>query len=427
MSRYYSAPIRNEGTLHSLEDERDACGVGFVTHIKGQRSYRILRTALDSVCRMTHRGAVDADQKTGDGAGVLTQIPYGILLPVAEEMGARLDDEKDLGVGVFFLPREGAEQIKAKILCEGILRNRGCMVIGWRPVPVNPRQLGEKARETMPAIFQLLVKRPEFLDADAFERVLYLSRREVELKSRSEGVSDVYCPSLSHRTISYKALLVATALEKFYLDLQNDSYETAIALYHQRYSTNTFPTWPLGQPFRMLAHNGEINTLRGNRNWMGSRERDFAHEVWGDDVRFLQDLIDPDGSDSASLDQALELLVLSGRSVEHAMSMLVPPAWRIDPTISAAEKDFYQYHRLFTEPWDGPAALVFTDGIKVAASLDRNGLQTIAVQALRRRYFRPRIRGGDDRDRRQQGDQERSPGAGADDGGGHGGGDGDLR
>ena len=183
-SRYYNAPINNQGSLHRLENERDACGVGCVTHIRGQRSYRILRTAVDSVCHMTHRGAIDADQKTGDGAGILTQIPHAILIPAAEEMGARINDANDLGVGVMFLPTEGAEQIKAKILCEGILRNRGCTVHGWREVPVNPRQLGEKARETMPAIYHLLVGRPESQYPDTFERTLFLARREIEIKAR---------------------------------------------------------------------------------------------------------------------------------------------------------------------------------------------------------------------------------------------------
>ena len=375
MSRYFSLPRSAEGTLHRCDFEKDACGVGFVAHIGGDRSHRILRYALTSCCNVVHRGAVDADQKTGDGAGVTTQIPHRLFLPAVEEFGGSLSRPADLGVGVFFLPQDETDRIKVKVLAEGVLRNRGVRVFGWREVPINPRELGEKARASKPEIFQLLVGRPEDAEDGHFERLLYLSRLEIEQKARAEGIEDLYMPSFSHRTISYKALLVASALEKFYLDLQNPEYETAIALYHQRFATNTFPAWALGQPFRMLAHNGEINTVRGNRNWMSARSGDFSSEIWGEDVALLRKIIDRDGSDSASLDSALELLVMSGRSLPHAMSILVPPAWRIDPATTDAQRAFYQFHRGFAEPWDGPAALVYTDGRSVAASLDRNGLR----------------------------------------------------
>ncbi len=373
--RFYSSPVSNHGGLHSLDHERDSCGVGFIANIHGERSHKVLRAALTSVCNVVHRGAVDADQKTGDGAGVTTQVPHKLLVPEAEAMGARLAQPTDLGVGVFFLPRKEMDQIKVKLVAEGVLRNRGVRVFGWREVPVNKLELGEKARRTMPLICHLLLGRPEGLDDDQFERMLFLARREMELKMRREDLPKFYIPSLSHRTISYKAMVVATALEKFFKDLHDERYETAIALYHQRFSTNTFPSWALAQPFRMLAHNGEINTLKGNRNWMASRESDFESEVWGSDVSLLKNLIDPQGSDSASLDNALELLVLSGRSLPHAISMLVPPAYGIDPTTTAGEKAYYEYYSGFSEPWDGPAALVFTDGLSVAASLDRNGLR----------------------------------------------------
>ncbi|MDF1825881.1 MAG: glutamate synthase large subunit [Verrucomicrobiales bacterium] len=375
MSKYLNLP-NVENTLHKPELERDACGVGVVAHIKGERSHRVLRLGLDSVCNVTHRGAVNADGKTGDGAGVTTNLPYKLFLPIAEELGTELKDEKDLAVGVFFLPANKPDDLKkGQVIAEGVLRNRKIGIIGWRDVPSDPSALGQQAIDTMPEIKQLLLKRPDGMDDDTFERQLYLSRREIEDKTSDERIDEFYIPSLSHRLISYKGFLVATALEELYDDLRNEDYETAVCLYHQRFSTNTFPTWALAQPFRMLCHNGEINTVRGNRNWLNSRIGQFESEVWGNELQHLNHVIDPDGSDSASLDAALELLVLSGRSVPHAMSMLVPPAWRIDPFTSKEVEDFYRYHSCFAEPWDGPAALAFSDGMTVAASLDRNGLR----------------------------------------------------
>ena len=375
MSKYLKSP-KSEHTLHRSDLERDSCGVGVVAHIKGERSHRVLRLGLDSVCNVTHRGAVNADGKTGDGAGVTTNLPYKILLPVAEELGTSLANESDLAVGVFFLPAGNSDNAKkAQIIAEGVLRNRGMGIIGWRDVPTDPSALGQQAIDTMPIIRQLLLQRPDGMDDDTFERQLYLSRREIEDKANDERIDEFYVPSLSHRLISYKGFLVATALEEFYTDLVNEKYETAICLYHQRFSTNTFPTWALAQPFRMLCHNGEINTVRGNRNWLNSRIGQFESDIWGDELQHLNHVIDPDASDSASLDAALELLVLSGRSVPHAMSMLVPPAWKIDPFTTKEVEDFYRYHSCFCEPWDGPAALAFSDGKTVAASLDRNGLR----------------------------------------------------
>ncbi|MCB1233840.1 MAG: glutamate synthase subunit alpha, partial [Verrucomicrobiae bacterium] len=376
MSNYYEIPSNGQGGLHRPELERDACGVGVVAHLRGERSRRILDLGLTSVCNVTHRGALNADMKTGDGAGVATHLPYNILLPKAEELGTKLDDPKDLAVGVFFLaPKRTGNHLKGKILAEGVIRNRGIGVIGWREVPVHPGALGDQARETQPEILHLLLKRPEGMDDLTFERKLFLARREIEIKAKEEKIAKFYVASLSHRIVNYKGFFVATTIEKFYLDMQDPGFETGVCLFHQRFSTNTFPTWALAQPFRMLAHNGEINTLRGNRNWLNSRVAQFTSEVWGEEVSLLNGLIDPDGSDSASLDQALEMLVLSGRSVPHAMAMLVPPAWRIDPFTPPEVADFYKYHGCFCEPWDGPAALAFTDGVTVAASLDRNGLR----------------------------------------------------
>jgi len=372
---YYDEPIPNEGSLHRMELERDACGVGFVAQVDGVRSRRILDYAIGGCCNVIHRGAMDMDMKTGDGAGILTQIPHKLLLPEAQKFGAMLEHPLDLAVGVFFLPQDETARLRIQLVAEGVLAKRNVKVLGWRVVPVNERELGEKARQTMPHIMHLLMERPKDMDDGPYERALFLARREIELKGRQQGMAEFYIPSMSHRTIIYKALLIATALEKFYLDLQDDNYETALAVFHQRFSTNTFPTWALSHPFRMLAHNGEINTVRGNRNWMASRASDFEHPWWEGEEHLLKGLCDPKQSDSASLDAALELLVLSGRSVTEAMSMLVPPAYGIDPTTTEEQKAYYEYQSCFSEPWDGPAGLVYTDGITVGAGLDRNGLR----------------------------------------------------
>ena len=372
---FYDLDIPNEGSLHRMELERDACGVGFVANIHGIKSRDVLDMAICGVCSVQHRGAVDADRVTGDGAGVLTQIPHKVLMPEVEKMGHNLEHEMDLGVGVFFLPQDQTERLKIHLVAEGILRNRKVKVLGWRDVPVNPNELGEKARRTMPCIQQLFVERPKEMDDDTYERTLYLVRRELRSKSREQNLAEFYIASFSHRTIVYKALLLPSSMEKFYTDLQSDDYETSISLFHQRFSTNTFPTWALSHPFRMLAHNGEINTLRGNRNWLNSRASDFANHVWGDESYLLKDLVDPNSSDSASLDQALELLVLSGRDLTQAVAMMVPSAYGIDPSTSDELKAFYQFHECFSEPWDGPAALAITNGIQVVAALDRNGLR----------------------------------------------------
>jgi glutamate synthase (NADPH/NADH) large chain/glutamate synthase (ferredoxin) len=372
---YYDLNIPNEGSLHLMSSEKDACGVGFVANIHGKKSRDILDKAICGVCSVQHRGAVDADRVTGDGAGVLTQIPHKVLMPAVAELGHRLEHPMDLGVGVFFLPHDQTERLKIQLVAEGILRNRKIRFLGWRDVPVNPNELGDKARRTMPFIQQLLMERPLGMDDNEYERQLYLVRRELRLKAKEAKLADFYISSMSHRTIIYKALLLPSSLEKFYTDLQSDDYETSLALFHQRFSTNTFPTWALSHPFRMLAHNGEINTVRGNRNWLASRASDFKNSVWAGEEHLLKDLVDSASSDSASLDQALELLVLSGRDITHAMAMLVPSAYGIDPTTSAELKAFYEFHECFSEPWDGPAALVFTNGLKIAASLDRNGLR----------------------------------------------------
>jgi len=363
-------------SLYSPQYEHDACGVGFVASIHGKRSHTVLDHGLTALRNLAHRGAVDADAKTGDGAGVLTQIPYRILAPEVARLGHTLYHEADLGVGFLFLPHDNAyAQAWAKAITEEVIRKHGLFLFGWREVPINLNVLGEKAQLTMPRIEQVLVGAPAGISSDEYERRLFLVRNEVEKRAARHEIRHFYIPSFSHRMIIYKGLLVSPSLEKFYRDLARPEYDTALCVYHSRYSTNTFPTWPLGQPFRMLAHNGEINTRRGNVNWMRAREAELASEVWGEKIESLKPIIQPGGSDSAELDNALEALVMSGRNILHAMTMLVPPAWRADHAMSQELQDFHQYHQAFNEPWDGPAALVFSDGQTVGACLDRNGLR----------------------------------------------------
>jgi glutamate synthase (NADPH/NADH) large chain/glutamate synthase (ferredoxin) len=363
-------------SLYLPEHEHDACGVGLVAQVSGKRSNRILKIGLRSICSLMHRGALDADAKTGDGAGVMTQIPYKLFLPEVAKLGHTVYEESDLGVGVMFLPYDNAyAQARAKAITEEVLEKRGIFLFGWRQVPINIRVLGDKAQRTMPRIEQVLVGKPSGMESDDYERRLFLARNEIEDAAAACGIKNFYIPSFSHRTIVYKGLIVSASLEKFYPDLTSPDYETAICVYHQRYSTNTFPTWPLAQPCRMMAHNGEINTVRGNRNWTKAREAELQADFWGNDVDLLKPIVQAGGSDSASLDNVLEVITMSGRSPLHAMTMLVPPAWRSEKSMSPALQAFYEYHRCICEPWDGPAALVFTDGKVLGACLDRNGLR----------------------------------------------------
>jgi len=374
----------NHNGLYNPQSEHDACGVGFVAQISGRRSNKILKIGLRAICSLMHRGAVDADAKTGDGAGISTQIPYKVFKPEVARFGHKLFKEGDLGVGVFFLPHDNAyAQARTKAIAEEVLKKRELFLFGWRDVPVNLRVLGDKAQMTMPRIEHALIGRPWGMSDDDYERRLFLARNEIEDTVAAEGIRNFYIPSMSHRMIVYKGLLVSASLEKFYKDLANPEYETSLAVYHQRYSTNTFPTWPFCQPFRMLAHNGEINTIQGNRNWMSSREAELMADFWGEDIDLLKPIIQPGGSDSASIDNALEILAMSGRSVLHSMRMLVPPAWRTEIDLSPEMQAFYEYHRCICEPWDGPAALVFTDGLTVGACLDRNGLRPARFKRTR--------------------------------------------
>lgn len=347
-----------------------------VSQINGTRSHRILKIGLRSLCGLMHRGALDADSCTGDGAGITTQIPYKLFKKTISALGHQLYHETDLGVGMMFLPHQNLyAQARAKAITEEVVAKRGLFLFGWRPVPVLPHVLGSKAFSTMPTIQQVLMGRPEGMSDHDFERRLFLARHEIENRIEQDKIENCYICSFSHRTLVYKGLLVAASLEKFYPDLTDPDFETAFCVYHQRYSTNTFPTWPLAHPFRMLSHNGEINTIRGNRNWTKAREAEIKTDFWGSDIQFLKPITQSGSSDSASLDNVLEILTMSGRSLLHSMTLLVPPAWRADKNLSPSLARFYEYHTCLCEPWDGPAALVFTDGLIAGASLDRNGLR----------------------------------------------------
>ncbi|PYV85914.1 MAG: glutamate synthase large subunit, partial [Acidobacteria bacterium] len=368
--------IENQTLLYHPSFEHDSCGVGFVANISGRRNHCILEKAIEAVVNLTHRGAVDADAKTGDGAGILTQVPLTLFQKEVEKLVFQVSDPRDIAAGMIFLPGDNPNLAElCTSMAETLIQKYRIPFFGWRKVPVNPLVLGDKARETQPEIQQVLMGRPEACSREGFERTLYLVRREIENALEKENIESFYIPSFSSRTIVYKGLFVASELKGFYLDLQRQEYETALAVFHQRYSTNTFPTWPLAQPFRRLAHNGEINTLQGNRNWMRAREPELSSQLWKEQIDKLKPIVMPRGSDSASLDNVLEAIEISGRELLHSMMMLVPEAYQNMPNLDPEVKGFYEYHSCLIEPWDGPAALAFSDGRFVGASLDRNGLR----------------------------------------------------
>ena len=358
--------------------ERDACGIGFVADSKGRASHRVIAMALEALANLAHRGATGGDGRTSDGTGLLIQLPRRFFRHHIEGLDKVADS--DLAAGGFFLPARNAEaRRRARDLVAAEVEEVGLRLHAWRPVPMERKVLGTLARRTCPAIEQAIGVRPPGLDGDdttgdAFERRLYLCRRRIEKKAQAKGLRLV-CTSLSHRTLAYKSMALASALGDFFPDLRDDRLESAMALLHQRFSTNTRPSWRLAQPFRFLAHNGEINTIQGNANWLRAREPQLESELWGEDIAELLPLLDETASDSAMLDQMLELLVSSGRDPLHAMMMLIPEARGPRGSESSSVDDFYDYHAALMEPWDGPAAVVLSDGRVVAAVLDRNGLR----------------------------------------------------
>lgn len=365
--------------LYDPQFENDNCGVGFVCNINGLKSHDIVRQGVEVLERLSHRGAVGADPNTGDGAGLLMQMPHTFLVKECKRIGISLPDKGRYGTGLVFLPRDKKDRDECIKIFEKIVKDEDQSFIGWRDVPVDDSVIGKGARESMPLIRQVFIEADKGLsDHLAFERKLYVIRKRIEavvLEFFKTTQQSFYITNLSSRTLSYKGLLMPSQLDKFFIDLRDNSMESALCLVHSRYSTNTFPTWDLSQPFRFLAHNGEINTLRGNINWIRARERLLSSELFGIDVEKLKPVIVEGGSDSAALDNVFELLVLSGRSLAHAMMMLIPAAWEYDESIQKQLKGFYEYHACSMEPWDGPAAVAFTDGVNIGAVLDRNGLR----------------------------------------------------
>ncbi len=355
--------------------ERDACGVGFVCNIKNRRSREIVRQGLEILERLAHRGAVGADPKAGDGAGILVQIPDTFFRAVVDFV---LPPVGHYGVGHVFLPQEADDRDQMVAIIDRYLAEGGQEVLGWRDVPVDNSDLGESVLPSEPVIRQVFVACGENCpDQDAFERKLFAIRKHMDNAIREAGYNKTayYVTSMSSRTITYKGMLLAHQVGRYYLDLQDERFESALALVHQRFSTNTFPTWDLAQPFRMICHNGEINTLRGNVNWMAARRHTMRSEVLGDDLDKIWPLIPEGQSDSACFDNALELLVMGGYSLAHAMMLLIPEAWAGNNLMDDERRSFYEYHAALMEPWDGPAAVAFTDGRQIGATLDRNGLR----------------------------------------------------
>ncbi len=363
--------------LYDPRFEHDACGIGFVADIRGRPSQRIIQQGVEVLVNLTHRGACGCDPETGDGAGLLLQIPHEFFRQRATEMGFSLPPAGDYAVGMVFLsPQESASRAGRQMLEETALAE-GMEVLAWRRVPTNSRAIGWLARESEPHIYQVFLKQAgeTLLRGDAFERKLYILRKRTEREARKREIPRYYPATLSSQTVCYKGLLLAPQILGYYPDLGDSSFQSAVALIHQRFSTNTFPTWERAQPFRYLAHNGEINTVRGNANWMRAREATLRSDLFGSDVDKIRPIIDETGSDSTQIDNALELLIQSGRSIAHSFMMLIPEAWSSHEHMQAYKKEFYEFHATMMEPWDGPASIVFTDGRFVGGSLDRNGLR----------------------------------------------------
>jgi len=365
--------------LYDPANEHDACGVGFVANVKGHKSHDIVRQGLRILENLTHRGAVGADPLAGDGAGILMQIPDAFLREECASLGITLPEAGNYGVGMIFLPRNAATRSHCEALIEQTIDEEGQILLGWRDVPTDNSGLGASVKQVEPVIRQVFISRGrQCQDTDSFERKLFIIRKRVENAVREsdlEGRECFYAPSVSSRTVCYKGMLLASQVGSYYADLNDPRLTSALALVHQRFSTNTFPSWDLAHPFRMIAHNGEINTLRGNINWMKARRHSMASELFGADLQKLWPLIAEGQSDSACFDNALELLVTGGYSMAHAMMLLIPEAWAGNPLMDEQRRAFYEYHAALMEPWDGPAAVAFTDGRQIGATLDRNGLR----------------------------------------------------
>ncbi|HTQ57328.1 MAG TPA: glutamate synthase large subunit [Bryobacteraceae bacterium] len=365
--------------LYDPRFEHDACGIGFVASIPGRKSHDIIQKGIQVLINLTHRGACGCDPETGDGAGMLIQIPHKFFARECAALGFTLPPEGRYAVGMTFLPVEPHQRLSCEGILERIVREEGLTILGWRDTPVDGDAIGRVARASQPYIQQIFIgQNGEPLPPADFERRLYIVRKRAEAEVAATSLpnkGDFYIPSLSSRTIVYKGLLLAPQMAHFYGELSDPDVMSALCLVHQRFSTNTFPTWQLAHPYRYIAHNGEINTLRGNVNWMHARQSVLRSPLFRDDINKLFPIIAPGGSDSANFDNALELLFLAGRDLPHVMAMLIPEAWSSNPHMLPQKRAFYEYHASLMEPWDGPAAIAFTDGRLIGATLDRNGLR----------------------------------------------------
>lgn len=372
---YTGRPLKQG--LYNPSNERDACGVGFVAHIKGQKSHDIVQKGLELLTNLTHRGATGYDPKLGDGAGLLMQMPDAFMRKQAAKLNITLPAAGQYAVGNVFLPQSVQNRAACEAIINKIIAEENQTLLGWRDVPVNNSNIAQAARDVEPTMCQVIIA-STVADQNDFERKLFVIRKRIEHEVRALNLQDnaaFYIPSLSSRTIVYKGMLLANEVGVYYTDLNDESVVSALALVHQRFSTNTFPAWDLAHPFRMIAHNGEINTVQGNVNWMAARHEAMRSTVIGEDLEKLWPLIAEGQSDSACFDNCLELLVAGGYSLPHAMMMLIPEAWSGNPLMDEERRAFYEYHAALMEPWDGPAAVAFTDGRMIGATLDRNGLR----------------------------------------------------
>ncbi|MCK5446281.1 MAG: glutamate synthase subunit alpha, partial [Rhodospirillaceae bacterium] len=366
--------------LYDPANEHDNCGVGFICHIKNKQSHDIIQKGLEILVNLDHRGAVGADPLAGDGAGIIIQIPHMLLSEDCAKLGFDLPDAGEYAVGQIFLPQDDTSRAACEKALETVIEREGQVLLGWRDVPVDNSCLGETVKPDEPVVRQVFIGRGEGTPVrGAFERKLYVIRKQshhaIWDETPEEDHANFYTCSLSTRTIVYKGMVLSKNLQVYYKDLSDPRSESALALAHQRFSTNTFPSWELAQPFRYLCHNGEINTVRGNINWMAARKHSMKSEVLGKDLDKLWPLIGDGASDSATFDNALELLVAGGYSLSHAMMMMIPEAWDNNPLMDDDRRAFYEYNAALMEPWDGPAAVCFTDGRQIGATLDRNGLR----------------------------------------------------
>ncbi len=373
------APPPKQG-LYDPQFEHDSCGVGFVVHMKGHKSHQLVADALKILVNLDHRGACGCEANTGDGAGILMQVPHEFLTAATEKLGFKVPAPGQYGVGMLFMPKNPAERETVKAAFANIISGEGQTLLGWRDIPTDNASLGKTAVAAEPHMMQIFIGRnPVLKDVQAFERKLYVIRKVAEQQIRYGGKISggkwFYVSSLSSRTVIYKGMLMPEQVGKYFTDLRDPVMTTALALVHSRFSTNTFPSWDRAHPNRCIAHNGEINTLRGNVNWMKARQMLFASKLFGEDIKKIIPVINTDGSDSAQFDNCVEMLVMAGRELPHAMMMMIPEPWENHESMDAERRAFYEFHSCLIEPWDGPASMAFTDGTMIGACLDRNGLR----------------------------------------------------